>query len=78
MPKQQSPLTLQRTVLKAVVLDLSIGLLSAVHAQTSTVGTISGTVKDQNGAGIPKAEVVITEMAAREFRLADVAVVRPG
>ncbi len=27
-----------------------------VHAQTTTVGTISGTVRDEKGAVVPKAE----------------------
>src|SRR5258708_23479103 len=30
-----------------------------VHAQTTTVGTISGTVRDEKGAVVPKAEVSI-------------------
>src|SRR5262249_20783960 len=61
MQEQRGPLTLQRIILEAVLIILGMGLVSTVHAQTSTVGTVSGTVKDQHGAGIPKAEVVITE-----------------
>jgi hypothetical protein len=37
------------------------GLVAGAHAQTTTVGSISGTVRDQNGAVVGKAEVVITE-----------------
>src|SRR5262247_1623102 len=33
----------------------------AVQAQTSTVGSISGTVRDQKGAGVPKAPVEVKE-----------------
>src|SRR5262249_38444677 len=38
-----------------------LGMLTAASAQTNTVGTISGTVKDPNGATIPRAEVTIQE-----------------
>src|SRR6266704_691575 len=47
--------------LQALLFLLGIGLLVAVHAQTSTVGNISGNVRDPQGAAVPKAEVVITE-----------------
>jgi hypothetical protein len=61
MLKKLNPLALQRAVFQALFLVLSIGLLSGVHAQTSTVGNISGTVRDPKGGVIPKAEVVIQE-----------------
>ncbi len=51
----------KRLGLQVVLFLLSIGLLAAVHAQTSTVGNISGNVRDPQGAGVPKAEVTITE-----------------
>ena len=51
----------KRLGLQVVLFLLSIGLLAAVHAQTSTVGNISGNVRDPQGAAVPKAEVVITE-----------------
>ncbi|MDQ2935925.1 MAG: carboxypeptidase regulatory-like domain-containing protein, partial [Acidobacteriota bacterium] len=47
--------------LQAVVLILGVGLLVGVQAQTSTVGNISGTVRDPKGAAVPKVEVTITE-----------------
>src|SRR4030095_9033476 len=50
-----------RTYSLPAVLILGIGLLIGVHAQTSTTGNISGTVRDPQGAVVPKAEVVITE-----------------
>ena len=40
---------------------LSMGLFIGAQAQSSTVGNISGTVRDPQGAAIPNAEVVIQE-----------------
>jgi hypothetical protein len=40
---------------------LSLNLAVVVQAQTSTVGTISGTVRDQKGSAIPNAPVVVKE-----------------
>jgi hypothetical protein len=51
----------KRLGLQVVLFILSIGLLTAVHAQTSTAGSISGNVRDPNGAAVPKAEVVMTD-----------------
>lgn len=68
MQKQRSTLTLQKAILEAVLILLGMGLLSVVHAQTNTVGTISGTVRDQNGAAIAKAEVVLTEERTGQVR----------
>src|SRR5215213_9108070 len=56
--------------LYAVMVLLGVGLLSGVHAQTSTVGSISGTVRDPQGATIPNAEVVIQEEATGQTRTA--------
>ncbi|HZT58232.1 MAG TPA: carboxypeptidase regulatory-like domain-containing protein [Pyrinomonadaceae bacterium] len=54
----------RKTALKATLFLLLVGLLSAgAHAQVSTVGSISGTVHDPQGAAVPKAEVTITEEA---------------
>jgi Carboxypeptidase regulatory-like domain len=46
---------------QAFVVLLSIGLLVGVHAQSSTAGSITGTVRDPQGAAVPKAEITITE-----------------
>jgi len=46
---------------QASLLLLSIGLLVGVHAQSSTTGNITGTVRDPQGAAVPKAEVTITD-----------------
>jgi hypothetical protein len=47
---------------------LGLGLLNGIHAQSSTVGSISGTVRDPQGAAIPNAEVVIEEEATGQSR----------
>jgi hypothetical protein len=51
----------RRFGLQAVLLLLSIGLLVGVHAQSSTAGNITGTVRDPQGAAVPKAEITLTE-----------------
>jgi hypothetical protein len=53
---------------QAFLLLLSIGLLVGVHAQSSTVGNITGTVRDPQGAAVPKAEVTITEEKTGQTR----------
>src|SRR5215203_3262986 len=50
-----------RSWMQASLLLLSIGLLVGVHAQSSTTGSITGTVRDPQGAAVPKAEVMIVE-----------------
>lgn len=42
-----------------VLVVLMGALVFSAHAQTTTVGTISGTVRDEKGAVVPKAEVSI-------------------
>src|SRR4026208_37251 len=51
--------TPRRAVFQALMLLLGIGFVSGAVAQTSTVGSINGTVRDPAGAAVPKAEVVI-------------------
>src|ERR1700730_17534915 len=50
-------------MLKKLGLQLVVVLIGAMfftaHAQTTTVGTISGTVRDEKGAVVPRAEVSI-------------------
>ena len=50
-----------RTWVRASMLLLSVGLLIGVQAQSSTTGSITGTVRDPQGAAVPKAEVTITD-----------------
>jgi hypothetical protein len=51
----------RRFGLQAVLLLLSIGLFIGVHAQSSTTGNITGTVRDPQGAAVPKAEITLVE-----------------
>ncbi len=51
----------KKLVLNVVLFVLGIGLLVGAHAQTSTVGSISGTVRDPKGGVLPKVEVVVQE-----------------
>lgn len=51
-------------------LILALGLLTAARAQTSTVGNISGTVRDPNGAAVPRASVQIQEEQTGSSRTA--------
>ena len=51
----------RRFGLQAALLLLSIGLLVGVHAQSSTTGNITGTVRDPQGATIAKAEITLVE-----------------
>ena len=60
-----------RAWMQASLLLLTIGLLIGVHAQSSTTGNITGTVRDPQGASVPKVEVTITDEktgAARTVR----------
>ena len=50
---------LKKFGLQALMVLIGVGVFAAVSAQVSTVGTISGTVRDQKGAIVPNAEVVI-------------------
>jgi hypothetical protein len=54
--------------LRAALFILSLGLFVGVHAQTSTAGSISGTLRDPQGAAVPNAEVTINETATGQSR----------
>src|SRR6266496_3113647 len=61
MERDQSRLTQGRIFFLAMLLVLGIGLHAGVDAQSNTDGNISGTVRDPQGAIVPKAEVLILE-----------------
>lgn len=52
---------IKRFGLQTALFLLSMGLCVGVHAQSSTVGNISGTVRDPQGAAVPNVEVTIQE-----------------
>ncbi|MCI0490836.1 MAG: carboxypeptidase regulatory-like domain-containing protein [Blastocatellia bacterium] len=61
MSSKRNPLALGRRALEAALLLLCVGFLMGAPAQTNTVGSISGAVRDPAGAVVPKVEVVIQE-----------------
>ena len=58
----------KRSGLLVIMLLFSAGLMAGVRAQSSTVGNISGNVRDPNGAIVPKAEIVIQEESTATSR----------
>ena len=52
---------LKKLALHVVVVLIGAGMFAAVHGQVTTVGSISGTVRDPKGAAVPKAEVQIQD-----------------
>jgi hypothetical protein len=61
MRRKLDRLAFTRIVLLVTRLGLSMGLSVIAHGQASTVGSISGTVRDAQGAVISNAEVLIQE-----------------
>ena len=61
MLSKQNPLALKKLILCSMLILLSIGLTIESRAQSSTVGNITGTVRDPQGALVPNAEVVIMD-----------------
>jgi hypothetical protein len=55
---------------KALLLLLSIGLFVSVHAQSSTAGNITGTVRDPQGAAVADAEITILDTKTGASRTA--------
>src|ERR1051325_199926 len=51
-----------------LLLLMSASFVVVVHAQTTTVGNLTGNVRDANGAAVPKVEIVITEEATTKSR----------
>src|SRR5882757_5752445 len=54
----------KRIGLQVLVVLMGIGVFTAVNGQVSTVGSISGTVRDPKGAAVPKAEVLIQDQGS--------------
>src|ERR1041384_7193651 len=61
MSSKKELLTRSGVLCQAAAFVFCLGCLISIHAQTSTVGSISGTVRDQKGAAVAGAEVVIQE-----------------
>jgi outer membrane receptor protein involved in Fe transport len=61
MERKQGKIISRGTFFVTLLLVWAIGLFIGVDAQTSTVGSISGTVRDPTGALVPRAQVVIQE-----------------
>src|SRR5258705_2676110 len=61
MERERSRLALRRIFFPTMLLVWSIGLFLGVEAQTSTVGSISCSVRDPASAVIPEAQIVIQE-----------------
>lgn len=55
-------------VVVAVMLAVGLSAAAVARAQTSTVGSISGTVRDPSGAAVAKADVTITEETTGQTR----------
>jgi len=53
-------------LLALILMSASFALV--IHAQTTTVGNVSGNVRDPNGAAVPQAEIVITEEGTTKSR----------
>ena len=47
---------------------LGVGLVIGVSAQTRTVGSLSGTIRDAQGSAVPNAEIVIEEEQTGQSR----------
>ena len=50
---------LKKLGFQVLLILIGVGVFDALNAQTTTVGTISGTVRDEKGAVVPRAEVSI-------------------
>lgn len=68
MRSKQHPLAFRWAVLAALWLAVSFGSPASLQAQSSTVGNISGTVRDPQGAAVGKAEVVILDEKTQASR----------
>ncbi len=68
MATVRRPFLSNRLVIQVVLAVISLGVAATIHAQTSTVGSISGTLRDAKGDVIPDAEVLIVEETTGQQR----------
>src|SRR5262245_345903 len=61
MLNRRHPLAFSKTAVSVLLLVLGFGLVAAASAQTTTVGSITGTVRDPQGAIVPRIEVTVLE-----------------
>jgi len=66
--RQENQIMKKKFGLYVVMILFAVGLSGGVKAQTSTVGSISGTVRDPQGAAVPKVDVLITEETTGQTR----------
>jgi len=59
---------LKKLALHVVIVLIGAGMFATVNGQVTTVGSISGTVRDPKGAAVPKAEVQIQDEASGASR----------
>jgi Carboxypeptidase regulatory-like domain/TonB-dependent Receptor Plug Domain len=62
MRSERNPLNLKIIVYQTIMIFLGMGFLTGAYAQTNTVGNISGTVRDPQGAVVPGVQVTIQEV----------------
>jgi carboxypeptidase family protein len=61
MPRKLNPLIPKKILLHASLLFFGLCFIGSAYAQSTVVGSISGTVRDRNGAVVPNAEVTIEQ-----------------
>jgi hypothetical protein len=66
--RQEKEIMKKKFGLHLALVLLVVGLVTSVSAQTSTVGSISGMVRDPQGAAVPRADVVIEEETTGQTR----------
>jgi Carboxypeptidase regulatory-like domain/TonB-dependent Receptor Plug Domain len=62
MPGERNTRILKKIVFQTIMVFLGMGFLTGAYAQTTTVGNISGTVRDPQGAVVPGVQVTIQEV----------------
>ena len=65
MRSKRNPLALKGAVLGVLLLLVCVGLVADARGQTSTVGNISGTVRDPQGAAVRQTVHILNGEAKR-------------